>query len=264
MAEILAEISSLHGRGFREIILTGINIGLYDGGAEALLQGILEGSSMTRVRISSIEPWTVSGTLVELMAREPRICRHFHLPLQSGSDTVLRRMGRPYGADYYRGLVERVRGACPDAALGADVMVGFPGEGEEEFRATESLVEGLDISYLHVFPYSRRPGTPAADFDGAVDPRVARDRACSLRNISHAKRGAFIASRVGRGEEAIVTNAHGDFFRGVTSNYIKVEAPGDARVNDLVKVVLTEACDGYARAVPRTAWDRDAGGRADG
>jgi threonylcarbamoyladenosine tRNA methylthiotransferase MtaB len=249
MGEVLDEIGHLHQAGFREVILTGINIGLYEGGAARLLEGILEGSPMPRIRISSIEPWTVTEGLMDLIAREPRICRHLHLPLQSGSDAVLARMGRPYQAAYFRELVGRIRAAGPDVAIGSDVMVGFPGEGEEEFRETESFVAGLDIAYLHVFPYSRRPGTPAAEFEGAVDPKVARERACRMRNLSHGKRGAFILSRIGHEEEVIVTHAHGDFFRGVTSNYIKVEAPGEARVNDRVRVMLTDVQDGHAKGM---------------
>jgi threonylcarbamoyladenosine tRNA methylthiotransferase MtaB len=245
MGDILDEIGHLHRAGYREIILTGINIGLYQGGAARLLKGIL-GSPMPRIRISSIEPWTVTDELIELVRREPRICRHLHLPLQSGSDEILSSMNRPYRAAYFRDLVLRIRGLCPDLAIGSDVMVGFPGEGEGEFQETLQLIEGLDIAYLHVFPFSKRPGTPAAGFEGAVDPKTARERACRLRGLSHDKRNAFISSRIGHGEEVVVTQAQEDSFRGITSNYIKVEAPGKALVNDLVKVVLTERRDGFA------------------
>jgi len=243
--EILREVECLYASGFREIILTGINIGLYKGGAAGLLKGILT-SPMPRIRISSIEPWTVEDGLIDLMAGEPRICRHLHLPLQSGSDAILKSMGRPYRAAYFRDLVSRIASAVPGVAIGSDVMVGFPGEGEEDFRQTFELVEALELAYLHVFPYSKRPGTPAASFPGEVDPRVARARACSLRSLSHGKRNAFIASRIGFEEEVIVTHSHKGFFRGLTSNYIKVEAPGAAEVNEIVRVVLHEERDGYA------------------
>lgn len=247
MGEILREIECLHETGFREIILTGINIGLYEGGAASLLQQIIEGSAMPRIRISSIEPWTVTPELVDLIAREGRICRHLHLPLQSGSDAVLSRMNRPYRAGYFRDLVLRLREEAPDMAIGSDVMVGFPGEEEGDFSETESLVEGLDLAYLHVFPYSKRPGTPAAGFDGAVGAGVARERARRMRELSKAKRSAFISSRIGCEEEAVVTNARGGFFTGVTSNYIKVEVAGEAPVHALVRIVLTEACEGHAK-----------------
>lgn len=247
MGEILREIECLQEAGFREIILTGINIGLYEGGTASLLQKIVEGSTMPRIRLSSIEPWTVTPQLVDLIAREGRICRHLHLPLQSGSDAVLARMNRPYRAGYFRDLVLGVREEVPGMAIGSDVMVGFPGEEEEDFSETERLVDGLDLAYLHVFPYSKRPGTPAAGFGGAVGAGVARERARRMRELSRAKRGAFISSRIGCEEEVIVTNARGGLFRGLTSNYIKVEGVGKARVNDLVRIVLTEACGDHAK-----------------
>lgn len=244
--DIIHEISRLFDSGFREIVLTGINIGLYDGGVSSLIEKILDETLMPRVRISSIEPWTLTPELVHMTATEPRICRHLHLPLQSGSDTILSRMGRPYQAGYYRDLVREVRTSNQDIAIGSDVMVGFPGEGDDQFHETYSLVEDLDIAYLHVFPFSPRPGTPAASYPGQVDPRIVKDRAYRLRELSREKRRSFIRSQVGRSEEVLVTHADGNSLKGISSNYIKVEAQGKAELNERVRIVFEEACEGYA------------------
>ncbi len=245
--EILREIEDLYGAGYREIILTGINIGLYEGGIEALLEKILAKSAMPGIRISSVEPWTVSEHLIDLVANEERLCKHLHLPLQSGSDRILSLMGRPYDAGYYRDLVGRVRSASPDIAIGSDVMVGFPGEGQSEFDETFSLLNSLDISYLHVFPFSPRPGTPAAGFPGQVDSLSLKARAADIRKISQAKKKAFIRSLVGRETEVLVTHSDETGFKGVSSNYIKVEVPGKATLNEHVRVVIEEAFEAGAR-----------------
>ncbi|HQI00616.1 MAG TPA: MiaB/RimO family radical SAM methylthiotransferase [Deltaproteobacteria bacterium] len=247
LEEIIHEISRLFDSGFREIVLTGINIGLYDGGIPALMRKILERTPMPRVRISSIEPWTLTSELISMAVNEPRICRHLHLPLQSGSDEILSRMGRPYQAGYYRDLVSEIRSSSRDIAIGSDIMVGFPGESEEQFRETFSLLEDLDIAYLHVFPFSPRPGTPAASYPGQVDARIVKDRASRLRNLSKDKRRSFIRSQIGKPEEVLVTHSSGNSFKGITSNYITVEAQGKAEVNDRVKIVFEESCEGYAR-----------------
>ncbi len=245
--DIMREISELYETGFREIILTGINIGLYEGGVQALIENILQDSPMPRVRISSIEPWTLKKGIIELTAKEPRLCRHMHLPLQSGSDGILARMGRPYNAAYYRDLITAIRAANPHIAIGSDVMVGFPGESEEQFEQTYALVSSLDLAYLHVFPYSKRPKTPAASYGCQVDSRVVKERAFRLRELSRAKRRAFVLSQIGREEEMLVTRSQAGSFEGITSNYLKVKAEGGAGVNDLVSVVLQEAHDGYVQ-----------------
>lgn len=244
---IIQEVSRLFDSGFREIVLTGINIGLYEGGVSRLIRKILEGTSMPRIRISSIEPWTLTPDLVNMVVEEPRICKHVHLPLQSGSDDILSRMGRPYQAGYYRDLVSGIRSSSQNIALGSDIMVGFPGEGEEQFRETYALLEDIDITYLHVFPFSPRPGTPAASYPCQVDTRVMKDRAFRLRDLSKRKRRSFIQSQIGKEEEVLVIHTDDTSFKGITSNYIKVEAQGKAEVNDRVRIVIEEACEGYAK-----------------
>lgn len=243
--EVIGEITGLYAAGFREVVLSGINIGLYEGGLAALLEKILKETPMPAVRISSIEPWTLTGELIRLVVEEPRVCRHLHIPVQSGSDAILSRMGRPYDARYFRSLVEKIKALNPGVSIGTDVMVGFPGEGENEFGQTRSLLEEADISYLHVFPYSPRPGTPAAGWGDTVDPRAVKERVALLRELSRRKRDAFVLSRIGMEEDLLVTRAGRHSFRGVTSNYLTVEAQGKARVNDRVSVILEEPCGGY-------------------
>lgn len=243
--EVIGEITGLYAAGFREVVLSGINIGLYEGGLAALLEKILKETPMPAVRISSIEPWTLTGELIRLVVQEPRVCRHLHIPVQSGSDAILSRMGRPYDARYFRSLVEKIKALNPGVSIGTDVMVGFPGEGENEFGQTRSLLEEADISYLHVFPYSPRPGTPAAGWGDTVDPRAVKERVALLRELSRRKRDAFVLSRIGMEEDLLVTRAGRHSFRGVTSNYLTVEAQGKARVNDRVSVILEEPCGGY-------------------
>ncbi len=249
--EIVNEVVTLYSKGFREIILTGINIGLYEGGLVHLIQRLLDESPMPRLRISSLEPWTLTDELMDMILSEKRICRHLHLPLQSGSDRILSLMGRPYDAPHYRRIVSALKETDPGMAIGADVMVGFPGETEEDFLQTLSLVQGIDITYLHVFPFSRRKGTRAYAMPGQVDPRIMKQRAAELRDLSREKRKAFIASQVGKNLEVLVTTEEEISFSGITSNYIKVEAQGKASVNDLVMVGIEEAHDAYASGRPR-------------
>ena len=248
--EIIGEITGLYAAGFREVVLSGINIGLYEGGVAALLEKILKKTPMPAVRVSSIEPWTLTDELIRLAAGEPRVCRHLHVPVQSGSDAILSRMGRPYDARHFRSLVEKIKALDPGVSIGTDVLVGFPGEGEDEFGQTRALLEEADISYLHVFPYSPRPGTPAAAWGDRVDARVAKERVALLRDLSRSKREAFVRSRIGGEEDLLVTRAGSDSFRGVTSNYLTVEADGKARVNDRLRVFLEEPCEGYVRGRP--------------
>lgn len=248
--DIASEINALDRGGYKEVVLCGINIGLYDGGLTALIRKILESTSIPRVRISSVEPWTFEEELIELTAAEPRVCKHLHLPLQSGSDRILAGMGRPYAAGYYRDLVDKVRSASPEIAIGTDVMVGFPGEDPACYEETCSLLDESDITYLHVFPYSARPKTAAAAFSDQIKDATKRDRAKRLRERSAVKREAFIRSRLGLTEQIIVTHMNKDSFSGITSNYIRVHVPGSAPVNSLVSICLVDYADGIVTGRP--------------
>lgn len=242
--EVVEEISGLYDAGFRESVISGINIGLYQGGLASLLEKILAHTPMPRIRISSIEPWTLTGELIHLAASEPRICRHLHVPLQSGSDEILTRMGRPYDSGYFRGLVERIGNLDSGIAIGTDVVVGFPGEGERAFEQTRALLEETGVSYLHVFPFSPRPGTPAASWGPRPDSRTVGRRVAALRELSCRKRECFIRSQLGRVEEVLVTRTAPGSFEGITPHYLSVGARGEAGMNERVSVFLEEFHEG--------------------
>jgi threonylcarbamoyladenosine tRNA methylthiotransferase MtaB len=273
---VIGEVRTLVEAGYREVVISGINLGRWGrdmesssqfsvvssqsvGGRRSLVVGraepqqptsnrerpttddhrlvgliraILNHTSLEKLRISSVEPMDWSDELIQLVASSPRIAKHAHVPMQSGSDAVLRRMHRKYRPWHYREKILKIRGAMPRAAIGADVMVGFPGESAAEFAETQRIVEELPFTYLHVFTYSARPGTPAARQPGQVPVAVARERNGVLREIAAAKKREFLRSLVGTEVEAITLQAGGaDFTEGLTENYLKVKIAGRLKAN---------------------------------
>ena len=229
LEHVLREVDSLVANGYREIVLSGINLGRW--GRElsprsnfaAMLRAILEQTAIEKLRISSVEPMDWTNEVIELVASSPRIAKHAHVPLQSASDKILRRMHRKYRPWHYADRIERIRLAMPDAAIGADVMVGFPGETDEDVEQTRVLIERLPLTYLHVFTYSSRPGTPSAEMPGQVPVHVARERNRLLRELAAQKKQDFMQSFVGRELEAItLTHFDGDFTEALTDNYLKL------------------------------------------
>ena len=199
---------------------------------EDLVHAILDHTSLEKLRISSVEPMDWSDELIRLVAESPRIAKHAHVPMQSGSDAVLRRMHRKYRPWHYREKIEKIRAAMPTAAIGADVMVGFPGETDSEFDETRRMVEELPFTYLHVFTYSARPGTPAADMRNQVPVRVARDRNRILRDLAAQKKLEFMRSFVGKTIEAITLNVFdGEHTEALTDNYLKLRLAGRHEAN---------------------------------
>ena len=210
--EVLREVNQLVEAGYREVVISGINLGRWGrdfhdetmwGGRlrppklEDLVRAILDQTSLEKLRISSVEPMDWSDSLIRLMAETPRIAKHAHVPMQSGSDTVLRRMHRKYRPWHYREKIEKIRAAMPTAAIGADVMVGFPGETDAEFEETRRMIEELPFTYLHVFTFSARPGTPADRMPNQVPVRMARERNRILRELAAEKKLAFMREFVG-------------------------------------------------------------------
>ena len=268
---ILREVNGLVASGYREVVISGINLGRWgkdlspqaseasevrqsaaSPSIEQLIGIILDETSLEKLRISSVEPMDWSDDLINLMATSPRIAKHAHVPMQSGSDTVLRRMHRKYRPWHYRAKVEKIRAAMPAAAIGADVMVGFPGETEEEFQSTRRMVQDLPFTYLHVFTYSARPGTPAAQMPGQVPLPVARERNRILRDLASEKKLEFMRSFADQSVEAITLNVtgsddSGEFTEALTDNYLKLRLRGHhapnrwmhARVDDVVDGALT-------------------------
>jgi len=242
---VIGEVAALVASGYREIVLSGINLGRWGReltpGANfaSLLRIILERTAIEKIRISSVEPMDWSNELIELVASSPRICKHAHVPLQSGSDKVLRRMHRKYRPWHYADRIERIRCAMRDAAIGADVMVGFPGETEDDFEQTRAFIEALPFTYLHVFTYSSRPGTPSAEMPDQVPVPIARERNRILRELAAKKKHAFMDSFVGREVEAItLTHFDGEYSEALTDNYLKLLVLGSHLPNQSIRVPI--------------------------
>ena len=209
-----------------------------------MIRAILDQTSLEKLRISSVEPMDWSDELIELVASSSRIAKHAHVPMQSGSDAVLRRMHRKYRPWHYREKILKIREAMPYAAIGADVMVGFPGETEAEFGETQRMIEELPMTYLHVFTYSARPGTPAAEQAGQVPVGLARERNGVLREIASAKKAAFLRSQVGMVVEAItLQSGTSDFTEALTDNYLKAKIAGNLEANRWIQFRV-EAIEG--------------------
>ena len=272
-AEVLRQVNSLVDSGYREVVISGINLGRWgrdllvenqktgnwkqrtdnwsssirasltspwptgnDYRLEGLVRAILGETSLEKLRISSVEPMDWSDEFIALMASSPRIAKHAHVPMQSGSDAVLRRMHRKYRPWHYREKIEKIRAAMPGAAIGADVMVGFPGETEAEFEETRRLIEDLPLTYLHVFTYSARPGTPAATLPNQVPAHIARDRNRILRELAAEKKNVFMRSFIGTQLPAITLNvtrqtSGGEFTETLTDNYLKLQIRGNHEPN---------------------------------
>ncbi len=233
--------------GYRELVLTGVNLASYGAdlipstGLGDLLARLEQVPGLARLRLGSLEPQLVGPELLEAARRSNRFCPHVHLPLQSGSARILRRMGRRYRPDEYRAVVGAIQQAWPSAAVGADVIAGFPGEGEEDFRATVRLIEELPLAYLHVFPYSARGGTWASKLRPIVSPSVRTARAGILRALGADKRKHFVDSQIGsRAEVLLERSCQGNAWEGLTRNYVRVRVEGAQLTRgQLVEAVLT-------------------------
>ena len=220
-----------------EIVLSGINLGRWGRDLPGnlrfvdLLHAILRDTEVRRLRISSVEPMDWSEQLLALMAGEPRIAQHVHAPLQSGSDAVLKRMFRKYRTRHYANRLELARQLMPDAAIGADVMTGFPGETDAEFAETVRFIEQHSFTYLHVFTYSERPGTAAAEMPSPVPMGVRRERTRVLRELGERKNLQFRQSMIGKTLSAVTLEERGT---ALTTNFLKVEMPQDRQPNQLL------------------------------
>ena len=238
---ILLEISELVSRGYKEVILSGIHLGTWgrDPGARGclseLIRLVLGLKGLQRLRLSSIEPLEVVDDIIDLVADHPLLAHHMHIPLQSGSARVLRAMRRPYTPGYYADLIGRIRSRIPDASIGADVMVGFPGETDDEFMETYRLIETSPLTYLHVFPYSSRPGTMAASLPGHIPDHVARFRGKALRDLIGQKNEAFRRGMIGS-EVQVLTLEDG---AAISGNFVRVSLPSNCLINEWIRVRVT-------------------------
>jgi threonylcarbamoyladenosine tRNA methylthiotransferase MtaB len=236
--QIIEQVRALSTK-YKEVVLSGINLGRW--GRESgsllrlpdLLRRLLDETAIERLRLSSVEPMDFSDDLLGLMAERPRISKHVHAPLQSGSDTILRRMHRKYRPRHYADRVTKARSLMPDAAIGADVMVGFPGETDELFEESRQFIKAMPFTYLHVFTYSERPGTPAAELPGVIPIRVRKDRNRILRELANDKNAAFRRSLLGREFTAVTIDPPG---LALTDNYIKATLDMPYTANRLVRL----------------------------
>ena len=250
-AEVIRQARLLLDQGFREITLTGIHLGGYGRDANPketlaqLVQQLLKEERLERLRLSSIEPLEYADELIDLVAESPKMARHFHVPLQSGSDRILRLMRRPYLAEYYADLVAKMRRRVPDAAIGADVMVGFPTETDEDHADTVRLLEAAPMTYLHVFPYSRRPGTASANLKPAVHGRIAQQRGKELRELALRKNRVFRSSFLGRDLSLITLARDCDSgAQALSTNYLKVElSKCSVEANQVLSAEITGLTD---------------------
>jgi len=279
LGEIIRQVNALVASGYREVVISGINLGRWGHDLalgshlaaisettrafesrnesrshrhpkfEDLIHAILDCTELEKLRISSVEPMDWSDELIALLANSPRIAKHAHVPMQSGSDAVLRRMHRKYRPWHYREKIEQIRAAMPGAAIGADVMVGFPGETDGEFNETRRMIEELPLTYLHVFTYSPRPGTPAAAMPDQLPPHVTGERSRMLHQLASQKKLAFMRSFIGKTIEAITLNTvpsanGGEQTEALTDNYLKLMLLGRQQPNQWLKVTVRSVGDG--------------------
>jgi len=235
--DIMHHLRLFNRNGVREAVLTGIHLGCYgqdldpeNGRLFDLLYAIDSEKVLDRIRLSSIEPHELTDDIIKLVASSDIICPHFHVPLQSGDDMVLTRMHRPYTRDLFRNLIHKIKHHLPDAAIGVDVMAGFPGEKEGAFNNTLRLIEELPVSYLHVFPFSPREGTPAATYPDQISPGIIKKRCHRLREVGNAKRSEFYKSAIGKKTALLVETKRDSttgFLKGLSPNYIPVLLQGE-------------------------------------
>lgn len=228
--EVVAEVRAREAEGYREVVLTGVHIGAYGrecgSSLTALVRRLLDETIVPRLRLSSIEPWDLDTEILSLFAN-PRLCRHLHLPLQSGCDRTLRRMARRYSAGSYRDLVQAARQAIPGLAVTTDVIVGFPGETEGDFAESLAFVREMAFARVHIFPYSRRPGTAAANMSGQVEPSEKHCRTARMIEVAKESAAAFRRAFLGQVVEVLWESQsmhpeRGPVWDGLTDNYLRV------------------------------------------
>jgi threonylcarbamoyladenosine tRNA methylthiotransferase MtaB len=242
--DVLRSIDRFAEAGFEEVVLTGIHLGAYGRDLNPatnladLMKRIETKASITRIRISSIEPFELTEEVIQQVAASEIFCKHFHIPLQSGDDGILKKMGRPYTQQDFTALISNIHKRMPAAAIGVDTLIGFPGETEAAFENTYELIDRLPISYLHVFPFSQRPGTPAATLPNKIDPRIIKARAERIRELGHQKRIDFYRRFEGVSLSVLIEGKRDratGLLKGLSSNYLPVLVDGG---NDLQNIIV--------------------------
>lgn len=254
LENVINNATEISKKGIKEIVLTGVNIGDYGKGEYGnkkhdhtfldLIRALDKVDGLERLRISSIEPNLLNKDIISFVASSRTFVPHFHIPLQSGSDELLRSMKRRYSISLYTDRVEQIKKSMPDACIGVDVIVGYPGETDELFLETYKYLSDLDISYLHVFTYSERPNTEAIDLPGVVPFKVRAKRSKMLRGLSAKKRRAFYECQLGKNATVLFESENKDgFIHGFTENYVKVKTPFDRELINTTHQILLDNID---------------------
>jgi threonylcarbamoyladenosine tRNA methylthiotransferase MtaB len=259
--KVVEQVRWLDESGYKEVVLSGINLGSYGKDFDrritllGLLKRILAETSIARVRLSSIEAMDIGPQLVHMVAAETRLAQHFHIPLQSGSDRILRLMNRRYRAAHYAERIQAIHEQIPHCGIGADVMVGFPGETELDHQTSLRFIASLPFTYLHVFPYSARPGTPAAARPDQLNGRVIHERGREVRRVMAQNRRAFLEAQIGRTLSVLTLDeAHADMRVALSSNYLKVVLPfSDLPPNTLLDASVGRVAEGLLYAYQQTS-----------
>jgi len=250
--DVITHLADLDKKGYREAVITGIHTGAWGldlpekSSFTTLLKTIIDKAPIHRVRISSIEPKELTHEIIELVAANPIICDHFHIPLQSGDDEILRRMGRPYDTGYFRETILKIHETMPLAAIGIDVLQGFPGESHQAFERTHELLSELPISYLHVFPFSPRKKTPAFNYPDRVDSETLKQRCAAMRTLGEEKKKAFQERNMGKKSEAViqeVRDSETGMLKAITSNYLTMLVEGKDQLKQSAVDVILETID---------------------
>lgn len=247
---VIEEITTLSKNGFTEVILTGIHVASYgadlkDMDLGKLLMMVNEIDGIRRIRLSSIEPMTLNAEFIKAISPCKKLCHHFHLSLQSGSDATLKRMNRKYTTDEYKSIVDGLRAAFPDVAVTTDIMVGFPGETDEEFNQTVEFVKSINYADAHIFQYSPRKGTVAAKRPDQISPEIKESRSKIIAEITEKNRGEFLSSFIGKTLEVLFEQPTADgFFEGKTDNYITVCVPPEDNLSGNYFMVKAEKVKG--------------------
>lgn len=247
--KVIAQAEQIAASGIKEIILTGVNTGDFGRSTNEkfidLLKALDEADGIERYRISSIEPNLITDEIIAFVSTSHKFLPHFHIPLQSGSDNVLKLMKRRYNTSLFADKIARIKQAIPNAFIGVDVILGFPGETDEDFATTYNLLERLKPSFLHIFPYSERPNTPAASFSNKVKSKVVNERVKKLHNLSDRLHREFYQRNIGKADQVLFESTRKDgFINGFTRNYIKVEHPYSKElVGKIMNVTLTGLSD---------------------
>ena len=256
LENVLENINQIKQAGYHEVVLTGVHLGAYGldlspkTGLTGLLDRICESNPIGRVRLSSIEPHELTDDIIQLVAETESFCHHFHIPLQSGDDHVLQKMRRPYTNSFFKDLIIKINKLIPHAAIGVDTLIGFPGETENAFENTYSLIKELSVTYLHVFPFSARKNTPASRYPKQVDSKTIKARCEKMRILGNEKKRNFYKKFKGKKVEILIEDKRDKstgFLRGITSNYIPVHINGDDNLKNTIVRVRIDSVEGNNR-----------------